>query len=154
MKLYQKYKENREYVRDGRAPIPKNINTSRVMSANKAKDTKPELEFRRALRKAGLAGYRLHWKIVPGNPDIVFLDKKTAIFINGCFWHRCPYCKSSLPKSNRNFWRKKFEANIKRDKKKKYLLKKKGWTVFIFWECQIKKDVMKNVEKIKKFMNS
>ena len=142
------------YIRDGRAPIPKKESTSRVMSANRGKNTGPELEFRKALRAAGLVGYRLHWKKAPGRPDIAFTKKKIAIFINGCFWHRCPYCKYALPKSNKAFWRKKFEANIERDKKKKNLLRKESWKVLVIRECQLKKDPVKQVEKVIKILKS
>lgn len=58
------------------------------MSANRAKDTKPELLLRKALWQAGARGYRLHYNRVPGRPDISFVSKKVAIFVNGCYWHR------------------------------------------------------------------
>lgn len=142
------------YIRDGRAPIPKKEATSRVMSANRGKDTGPELAFRRALRRAGLSGYRLHWKKAPGRPDVAFPGKRVAIFINGCYWHRCPYCRYDLPKSNKVFWRKKFTANKERDKKKKNLLKKEGWKVLVIWECQLKRSLQKQVEKAIKILRN
>ena len=110
--------ERRKYVRDGRAPIPKSEVTSRVMSSNKAKDTKPEMILRKKLWSSGLRGYRLHLKEVPGRPDIAFPKRKLAIFVHGCFWHRCPHCNLPLPKSNREFWKNKFQRNIQRDKMK------------------------------------
>ena len=64
------------YVRDKRSPKPSSRAISKVMSANKAKDTKPELRLRKALWKAGVKGYRLNWKHVPGRPDIAFVGKK------------------------------------------------------------------------------
>jgi len=127
------------YIRDGRAPVPKSEVTSRVMSANKAKNTKPEVILRRALWANGLRGYRCNYKKAPGRPDIAFPKKKIAIFVNGCFWHRCPHCKLPLPKSNQDFWKTKFEANKKRDREKVTLLGKEGWKVFIIWECEIPK---------------
>jgi len=117
----------RFFIRDGRAPIPKRLVTSRVMSSNKAKDTKPELIFRQALWAQGIRGYRLHWKKVLGRPDISFPQRRVAIFINGCFWHRCPNCKLPLPKSNTVFWKEKFDKNIERDKNKIELLKMTNW---------------------------
>lgn len=147
-------KTKTSYIRDKRSPVPKNKNVSVVMSANKDKNTGPEMEFRKALRRVGLMGYRLHWKKAPGRPDITYPRKKVAIFINGCYWHRCPYCKYSLPKTNRVFWRKKFETNKDRDKKKKAFLKKEGWKVFVFWECQVKKKSEKLAEKINKYIIS
>ncbi|MBR2522031.1 MAG: very short patch repair endonuclease, partial [Coriobacteriales bacterium] len=88
--------------------------THRVMQANKRKDTKPELLVRARLRAAGLTGYRLQWK-VPGRPDVAWPGKKVALFVNGCFWHRCPHCNLSLPKSNVEYWQVKFDRNVERD---------------------------------------
>jgi DNA mismatch endonuclease (patch repair protein) len=71
------------YIRDKRSPVPKNEAVSRVMSANRAKNTKPELQLRKALWHAGARGYRLHYKRVAGSPDIAFVSKKSTIFVNG-----------------------------------------------------------------------
>jgi len=131
----------KEYVRDKRSPKPKNENVSRVMSANKAKNTKPEILLRQALWDNGLKGYRVNYKNVPGRPDIAFVSKKVAIFVNGCFWHRCPNCNLPMPKNNTEFWLKKFNANIERDKRKITDLENIGWKVITIWECQIKKDI-------------
>ncbi|MCK5059707.1 MAG: very short patch repair endonuclease [Candidatus Pacebacteria bacterium] len=136
------------YIRDGRAPILKNESISKVMSANKARNTEPEMILRHILWAHGLRGYRLYWKKVPGRPDITFPYKKLAIFVNGCFWHRCPYCKLSLPKSNRKFWKNKFARNKNRDLIKIQKLKEQKWTVIIVWECQIKKKLPKIINKI------
>jgi DNA mismatch endonuclease (patch repair protein) len=137
------------YIRDGRAPIPKKEATSRVMSANRGVDTHPEMVLRRALFQEGLRGYRLHWKKAPGRPDIAFPGKKVAIFVNGCFWHRCPYCHPSFPRTNIDFWTEKFKKNRERDKRKRKELREDGWEVVVIWECQIKKHLMACVEKIK-----
>jgi len=140
---------NNKYIRDKRSPVPKNENVSKVMSANKAKNTKPELLFRKALSNADIKGYRLHWKKAPGKPDIAFVGKKIAIFINGCYWHRCPHCSPSFPKTNVKFWTDKFKKNIARDKKKKQELEDAGWKVFVFWECQIKKQIDICINEVK-----
>lgn len=145
---------NRPYTRDGRSPIPKNEGISRVMSSNRAKGTKPELALRKLLHSNGYRGYRTNYKKVPGTPDIAFVSKKIAIFINGCYWHRCPNCKLPLPKSNSIFWEDKFNKNVIRDKKKIEQLKEMGWTVITVWECQLKKDQLERtissvIKKIK-----
>ena len=111
--------------------------TRHVMQANKSKNTKPELLVRAALRDAGHAGYRLHWKKAPGHPDICFPGRKVAIFVNGCFWHRCPRCALPAPKSNVEFWEGKFARNRTRDAHDQELLLKDGWTVLVVWECQL-----------------
>lgn len=113
--------------------------TRHVMQANKSKNTKPELKVRAALRAAGLPGYRLHWKAAPGKPDICYPGRKVAIFVNGCFWHRCPYCALSTPKSNVDFWLAKFARNRARDERDCELLAQDGWTVLVIWECRLKK---------------
>lgn len=114
--------------------------THHVMQANKSKNTKPELKVRQALREAGLGGYRLHWKKAPGKPDICYPGRRVAIFVNGCFWHRCPHCALPLPKSNVEFWTRKFRRNVSRDERDALLLVEAGWTVLVVWECHLKKD--------------
>lgn len=138
---------DREYIRDGRAPIPEKKVTSKVMSTIRGKDTKPEILLRKALWANGMRGYRLHWKKVPGRPDISYPGRKIAIFVHGCYWHRCPHCDPSIPKSHKDFWREKFRKNKERDKKKKKALEEERWKVLTFWECQIKKDIEECVNK-------
>jgi DNA mismatch endonuclease, patch repair protein len=120
-----------------RNPVPSSETVSRTMQANRAKDTTPERILRKSLWECGLRGYRLHSKKVPGRPDISFGPQKVAIFVHGCFWHRCPKCSLPLPKSNREFWKKKFRRNRARDRRKTRALKSEGWKVFEFWECEI-----------------
>ena len=142
------------YSRDKRSPKPLSESTSKVMSANKAKNTKPEILLRKALWEEGIRGYRLNWKKAPGRPDIAFPGKKIAIFINGCYWHRCPKCDLPLPKSNVQFWKDKFDKNIARDKKKNKELLDLGWNVLVFWECDIKSDIYTCFDKIKRILNA
>lgn len=130
----------KKYSRDGRAPVPRREVISKVMSANSSKGTGPELVLRRALREQGIKGYRLYRKGVPGRPDISFGPEKVAIFINGCFWHRCPRCKLPLPGSNKAFWKEKFARNKRRDRLNAKRLQRLGWRVLVFWECEIEKD--------------
>ena len=137
-----------------RPPPPSSKAVTNVMKANVAKDTKPEILMRRALRNLGLRGYRLNWKSVPGRPDIAFLEKKVAIFVHGCYWHRCPYCKYPLPKSNVDYWTWKFARNKERDHRKKKELKRLGWKVFVFWECQIKRDSSKLALMVKNHISN
>lgn len=82
------------------------------MSRVKAKDTKPEMRLRRALWAKGLR-YRKHAKL-PGKPDIVFPSRRLAVFIDGCFWHACPE-HGSIPKTNKEFWKKKIYRTVERD---------------------------------------
>lgn len=141
--------EKPTYIRDGRAPTPENERTSRIMSSIKAKNTKPELALRKALWADGIRGYRIHWKKVQGKPDIAFVKKKVAVFINGCYWHRCPFCDPSSPKTHTEFWENKFRANVERDAVKTQALINNGWKVITLWECQMKGNLSQCVTKIR-----
>ena len=109
------------------------------MQGNRSKDTKPELKVRAMLREMGFPGYRLQWKKAPGRPDIAYPGRKIAIFVNGCFWHRCPHCNLTVPKTHTEFWEAKFARNVERDRRTAEVLEKDGWTVVTVWECQLKK---------------
>jgi DNA mismatch endonuclease (patch repair protein) len=110
---------------------------SKIMSSIKAKDTKPELHLRKSLFAQGFR-YRVNYRKLPGKPDIVFVSRKIAIFVNGCFWHQHKNCKiTNIPKSNSEFWANKFKANQDRDKKNVLAIKKIGWNVLTVWECEI-----------------
>lgn len=109
---------------------------SRNMSRIRNRDTTPELAVRSLLHKEGYR-FRLHRKDLPGTPDIVLPKYKTAIFVHGCFWHRHKGCKYSYtPKTNVEFWNKKFQDNLLRDKKNLKELEAEGWRVLIVWECE------------------
>lgn len=129
---------HRKYLRDGRAPVPDSEVTSRVMSANRGRDTRPEMELRRRLRAIGLRGYRLHRGGVAGRPDVSFGRQRVAVFVHGCYWHRCPRCDLPLPKSHTAFWRAKFESNQRRDLSKVQALEEAGWKVLTLWECELR----------------
>ena len=136
---------------DNRNPPPTNENVSKSMRSNKGKGTKPELEVRKILRELGYPGYRLNWKKAPGRPDIAYPGRKIAIFVNGCFWHRCPVCNLPMPKSHSDFWKNKIEKNVQRDERKNKELVDAGWTVITMWECEIKKkqfDIKTRLSKI------
>ncbi|MCW0481357.1 very short patch repair endonuclease [Gaoshiqia sediminis] len=131
-------KNKKEYIRDGRAPVPTKEATSEVMRANKDRNTKPQLILRKALWSSGIKGYSLHWKDVPGKPDLAFSGMKLAVFVHGCFWHRCPHCNPNFPKSNIELWFHKFNAHQMRDRKKIEELKNMGRKTIVLWECKIK----------------
>lgn len=144
--------EPKPYSRDSRSPKPLNETVSKYMRSNKGKNTKPEILFRKALWNAGIRGYRLHWKKAPGKPDIAFPGKRIAIFLNGCFWHRCPKCNLSLPKNNRSFWEEKFSRNVERDQEKITALRAENWTVITIWECELKEDISSQVDRIRNLL--
>lgn len=109
---------------------------SRMMSGIHGKDTKPEMAIRRALHRLGFR-YQLHRRDLPGTPDMVFPKYKTVLFVNGCFWHRHGCKFTTTPKSNPDFWLKKFSENIERDQQSQKALQYLGWSSIILWECEI-----------------
>lgn len=110
------------------------------MSQIRSKNTKPEEIVRKYLFSRGLR-YRKNDKRYPGRPDIVLPKYKTAIFINGCFWHMHGGCsKFVMPKSNIEYWKPKLERNKRNDIENKIALEKQGWKVIVIWECDLKKD--------------
>ncbi|MEC9492170.1 very short patch repair endonuclease [Flexistipes sp.] len=126
---------------------------SENMKKIKSKNTEPELLARKALWKMGYR-YRLHYKELPGNPDIVLTKQKTAIFVHGCFWHRHEGCiNASRPKSNSEYWENKIKSNLDRDKRNQSLLREMGWRVLVVWECQLKKDIDFNISFLERLLN-
>jgi len=135
------------------------------MSHIRSRDTKPELKVRRWLWSHGYR-YRLNVKSVPGKPDIVMRRYRTAIFVNGCFWHGhqvnlqfddlqftiydSACCK--IPKTNREFWVSKIERNKRRDERNYEVLQENGWHVIVVWECQLTakrmEQTMRGVERL------
>ena len=111
---------------------------SEMMSGIKSRNTKPEILVRKTLFALGFR-YRLDSKVLGIKPDVVLKKWNTCIFVHGCFWHRHNNCKlASVPKSNLNFWEKKFKGNVLRDKKAIDILQENRWQVGIIWECAIR----------------
>lgn len=109
---------------------------SRMMAGIGPADTVPEMTVRRYLHACGLR-FRLHDKRLPGRPDIVFAGSRIAVFVHGCFWHRHVGCRlTTSPGSHSDFWRHKFEANVRRDTAKAALLVELGWMPLVIWECE------------------
>lgn len=109
------------------------------MSRIRGSDTGPEVLLRKWLFSKGLRGYRVKAKVF-GKPDIVFPKYRVAVFVDGCFWHRCPKC-FVRPETNRKFWEDKIGGNIKRDKAVNEKLTGEGYTVIRFWEHEIKSNL-------------
>ena len=125
----------------------RSFNMSRIKSTN----TKPEVLVRKFLHSRGFR-FRLHDKKLPGKPDIVLAKHKTAIFINGCFWHGHKNCKYFVvPKTRTKFWLNKINSNVLNDRKKFSLLKKSGWKIITIWECQLKRQKLSSsLQKLSK----
>jgi len=122
---------------------------SEIMARIRSKDTSPELFLRKFLFSNGFR-YRVCRKDLPGKPDLLLPKYRTAIFVNGCFWHghSCKIgSKKRMPKSNSEYWNEKIRGNIFRDKQHHKELKKMGWRVIVVWECEIQngKRIMKEL---------
>ena len=115
------------------------MDRSAVMRRVKGRDTAPELRVRAMLRAAGLTGYRLHRRDLPGRPDIAFIGRRAAIFVHGCFWHGhdCPR-GARAPKANAAYWTAKIARNRARDTAAKAALETAGWRVLTVWECALR----------------
>ena len=109
---------------------------SKIMSLISGKESKPEILVRKYLFLNGFR-FRKNANNIYGKPDILLPKYKSVIFIHGCFWHGHKCKLSALPTSNIEFWKKKIQGNIDRDKKVKIELKKLGWNIFIIWGCQL-----------------
>ncbi len=121
---------------------------SEIMARVKSKGNKPELLVRKYLYHHGYR-YRVNVAALPGKPDIVLRKYGAVIFVNGCFWHRHPYCKNTrTPKTNVEFWEQKFRRNADRDKRNYEELEKRGWKVIVVWECQVKKDLESTMKRV------
>jgi DNA mismatch endonuclease, patch repair protein len=111
---------------------------SEIMSKVRSSNTAPELAVRRLLHRGGYR-FRLHGNDLPGNPDIILPKYKTIILVHGCFWHRHKNCvEASMPQSNIEYWERKFDRNVRRDRRIQRELASLGWRVITVWECQTK----------------
>ena len=133
---------------------------SKNMAAIHSKDTKPEVFLRSLLFKNGYR-FRKYCKALPGHPDIWLKKYNTVIFVNGCFWHRHEGCKYAyIPKSRTDFWLKKFERNVNRDKLIHDELLKQNHKCLVIWECTLKKTgnreerIITLLSSINDFLNS
>ncbi len=122
---------------DDKTPEQRSINMSHIRS----KDTKPEEIVRKYLFARGFR-YRKNDTRYPGKPDLVLPKYHTVIFINGCFWHQHGCSRSTLPKTNQDYWIPKIQRNVERDRQNIKALEDAGWQVIVIWECELKKKTL------------
>ncbi len=118
------------------------------MAAVKGKNTAPELTLRRALFAAGLRGWRIHYKRVPGTPDLAWPALKVAVFVNGAFWHGHP--SRHKPGRSGEYWDRKIERNMARDREVETTLQESGWKVLRFWDFEVRGEPQATVRHIEK----
>ncbi len=110
---------------------------SRMMAGIKAKDTRPEMVIRSALHRAGFR-FRLHYKNLPGRPDLAFPRYRAVVFVHGCFWHGHNCHLFRWPSTRGEFWREKIGRNLERDSQQTSALLNAGWRVAVVRECSLK----------------
>jgi DNA mismatch endonuclease (patch repair protein) len=119
-------------VRKSTMPLPLNAATSARLARQPRSSTKPEVALRRELHRRGLR-FRINHAKLPGRPDLSFTRARVAVFVDGCFWHRCPE-HGTMPRNNRDWWQAKLDRNVARDRAKDTALTGLGWTVLHVWE--------------------
>lgn len=120
------------------------------MRGNRSSNTKPEIMLVELLKGANVIGFSVDNKGVPGSPDLAFSDIKLAVFINGCFWHRCPHCNPHFPETNKEYWSAKFARNKARDARTRAVLRANGWRNITIWECRLKRQPERVVYRIRR----
>lgn len=121
---------------------------SELMSKINSTETEPEQLTRSLLHRAGYR-FRKNVSDLPGTPDVVLPKYDTVIFVHGCYWHRHDCRKGrSMPSTNRESWKEKFERNVERDEENEVALKELGWQVLTVWECDLKDDPIEAVDEL------
>jgi len=127
---------------------------SENMSHIHGTDTSIEISVRKYLFRKGFR-YRKNVNKLPGNPDMYLKKYNTAIFVNGCFWHHHNNCKyARIPKTNIDYWTKKIERNAVNDRRNIKKLRENGMHVITIWECRLKKDFNKEMNRVIRLLNT
>lgn len=133
--------------------------TSAMMSKVKSKDSKAELALRRELWRRGLR-YRLHYKRLPGKPDLVFVGARVAVFVDGDFWHGRSFIeggeaalRATIRGKRQDWWVAKIMRTVERDRKVTETLQEDGWKVLRLWESEIKADVAKAADAVERALS-
>ena len=128
----------------------RSYNMSKIRSKGSATTEKT---FSKLLRASRIKGWRCHLPL-PGKPDFVFLKKKAIVFVDGCFWHHHKNCiDGKIPKTRKKYWTEKLAKNVERDKKNTGKLRRMGWKVIRFWECQVLNNQQRIIEKTKELLS-
>ncbi|WP_339706447.1 very short patch repair endonuclease [uncultured Sphingosinicella sp.] len=127
---------------------------SRMMAGIGGKNTRPEVQLRKAMHALGFR-YRLHDRKLPGKPDLVFPRYRAAVFVHGCFWHRHEGCRyATMPATRPEFWAAKFEANVARDRRAELALSEMGWRTATVWECALRRSLAKVAAQMSEWLTS
>lgn len=122
---------------------------SALMSRVKTRDTAPEVALRRALWAAGVRGWRCHPRSVTGKPDVAWIGRRVAVFVDGAFWHGHP---SHYWGQSGAFWDAKIAGNRARDERVNDELTEQGWRVVRMWDFEIEQDLPGCVARVEKIL--
>lgn len=131
------------------------MDKSEQMRRVRQRGSKPELVVRDLLKSLGVS-FASNRRKLPGTPDVVLMNDRKVIFVNGCFWHRHKNCPAaSTPGTRKAFWEAKFAANKSRDRRTARELRKLGYDVLVVWECETKRkrDEARLIRKLKRFVS-
>lgn len=129
-------------------PAASSDDVRRRMERQRGRDTQPELALRKRLWAKGLR-YRVDYKVLPAlrrRADLAFLGPRVAVFVDGCFWHRCPE-HGTTPHANREWWEEKLGKNVERDLDTMARLEAEGWAVVRVWEHEAPAEAAIRVEQ-------
>jgi len=128
---------------------------SEIMAKVHSTNTTPEVYVRALLTELGFS-FQTDNQNIQGKPDIVLPEYNAVIFVHGCFWHGCPTCRHAKirPATNIDYWNKKLDRTLQRDKENQLALEQAGWRVLVIWECETRKKKRDSlVAKINAFFN-
>lgn len=143
-------RELRSFLPGGRfSGVPSSRSkTMRAVKGQRNRST--ELRLRAALMRAGIRGWSIGGRGLPGTPDFVFPRHRVAVFADGCFWHACGICCQKPPRANAAFWSAKMALNRAKDRRHTCALQRGGWHVIRVWEHDIRDDLPIVVARIKR----
>lgn len=121
------------------------------MRAVRSRNTAPEWIVRRGLFRMGFR-FRLQRRDLPGTPDLFVLRYRVVVFVNGCFWHQHGCASTTRPRSNTEFWNRKLDGNVSRDVRTLRELFMGGFRVAVVWECSLKKNADRSLERLADFI--
>lgn len=122
-----------------------------MMRAVRSGNTVPERIVRRGLFRMGFR-FRLQRRDLPGTPDLFVLRYRVVVFVNGCFWHQHGCASTTRPRSNTEFWNRKLDGNVSRDVRTLRELSMGCFRVAVVWECSLKKDADRSLERLSDFI--
>jgi DNA mismatch endonuclease, patch repair protein len=128
--------------------VSASVRSSIMRRVRGANNRSTERRFVAALVRRGVRGWQRSGITLPGRPDLVFPDRKIAVFLDGCFWHRCPRCARPMPVSRASYWQAKIDRNVERDRQATRALRKLGWNVVRLWEHQLTSDLASAVNRL------